>query len=287
MNKSIGCWFGALGLTLAGGNAFALSVTGSSNAEALANLILGSGITISNASFTGTTVSAGSFSGGLAAGIGIEQGLILTSGDINIAPGPNDDSGAGADFYEQLGYQGPGDSDLDAIVGADTYDATVLEFDFVSDGGNLFFNYAFASEEYDEFVGSPFNDVFAFLLDGINIALIPGTSTAVAINTINNGNGFDPMSVPSNPELFVDNTGATFDIQYDGFTTVLVARALNLSPGTHHIKLAVADTSDEILDSAVFIGGGTFSDTIVPVPPAMLLFGSALGLLGWVRRRAA
>ena len=27
--------------------------------------------------------------------------------------------------------------------------------------------------------------------------------------------------------------------------------------------------------------------TVVPVPPALLLFGSALGLLSWVRRRAA
>ncbi len=37
-------------------------------------------------------------------------------------------------------------------------------------------------------------------------------------------------------------------------------------------------------------GAGFFDDasfTLVPVPAAVWLFGSALGLLGWVRRKAA
>ena len=97
-----------------------------------------------------------------------------------------------------------------------------------------------------------------------------------------------------NSLYFKNNSGADFgyptpyNLQYDGFTDVLTAQALNLAPGLHHIKLAIADTRDGILDSGVFIQGGTFSDnqtpydddpfeTPAPEPSSMLLGALALG----------
>lgn len=120
----------------------------------------------------------------------------------------------------------------------------------------------FASEEYNEFVDSGFNDVFGFLLDGQNIALIPGTTAPIKIDNVNAG---------SNSGFFTDNTAGGANIQYDGFTTVLTANILGLAPGSHTIKLAIADVGDSFLDSAVFIQGSTFADiptptTIVPEP---------------------
>lgn len=128
-----------------------------------------------------------------------------------------------------------------------------------------------------EFTNSPFNDVFAFFLDGQNIALIPGTTTPVSINNVNGGN---PLGInATNPQFFVNNDlsdgGSFFDIQYDGFTKAFTAQALGLTPGTHTIKLAVADAGDSILDSAVFIQGDSFSDQPTqPIPEPVTILGT-------------
>ncbi len=277
----------SVGISARGG----VNVVTSSDPDALVNDILGSGVTVvpGTTSYVGAANAAGFFGNGVASGIGIESGIILTSGDASLAQGANDsDNTTGANGV-------PGDTDLSAITGASTYDASALEFDFSSTGGDLFFNYVFASEEYNEYTNSSFNDVFAFLLDGSNIALIPGTMTPVSINNVNGGN---PLGMnASHPEFFHNNDltdgGPFFDFEYDGFTDVFTAAALGLAPGTHHIKLAIADTSDSILDSAVFIQGGTFSDiptppdAVVPVPPALLLGLLGLGAAGLKLRKSA
>src|SRR6185436_9045314 len=85
----------------------------------------------------------------------------------------------------------PGDPSLDALVpGYETFDATILEFDFVCDNPTaISFQYVFGSEEYNEWVGSPFNDVFGFFLNGVNIATVPTICSSggipVAINNVN------------------------------------------------------------------------------------------------------
>lgn len=269
--------------------AWALSVTTDNDPVSLASTILGSGITIvsGSESFTGGLTSAGTFTGGVGSGIGIESGIILTSGNANLAPGPNTQDG-------HTGDNGlPGDSDLDNLVSPNsTFDATVLEFDFITSGGDLFFSYVFASEEYNEFAFAGVNDVFGFFLDGTNIALIPGTSTFVSIDTVNGGNPFGTGAV--NSEFYnnndIDDGGPSFDIAYDGFTDVFVASALGLAPGTHTIKLAIADTGDSVLDSAVFIKAGSFSDTqepngTVPEPTTVILLGTGLLAMAGIRRK--
>ena len=65
----------------------------------------------------------------------------------------------------------PGDADLDALVAPGlTQDAAILEFDVIPVGNTMSVRFVFASEEYNEFVGSDFNDVIAVYVNGVNCA---------------------------------------------------------------------------------------------------------------------
>jgi uncharacterized protein (DUF2141 family) len=224
--------------------AFAQLVVAQHTAADLASTIAGQGVTISNVTLQGNAAQAGTFSGGLSAGIGIDRGVILSTGDIASAVGPNVSDSTSTD------WSGAGDSQLDAIVAPfTTNDAAVLQFDFVPSASVFTVRYVFASEEYLEFVNSEFNDVFAFYLNASNVALLPGTSTAITVNSVNDS---------TNSAYYRDNGLPSYNIEFDGFTVVLTATA-KVNPGQqYHFKFAIADTSDGILDAAVFIEAGSF-----------------------------
>ncbi len=235
------------------------------------NVLLGGGVSVSNVTYTGCPTCRGTFQG--TSNIGMTNGILLTTGHLSIAIGPNNNDAAGDDVGQ------PGDADLQAIVGNSTYDASVLEFDFIPSSDTIKFNYVFASEEYPEFVCSEYNDVFAFFLTGqnpsggnytnTNIALIPGTTISVAINSVNNGQvgswgtsgGCTSLSYSN---YYIDNTGGA-TIQYDGFTKVLTAIAPVVKCTSYHIKIAIADVGDGVLDSGVFLDAHSFTSPGVNV----------------------
>lgn len=258
-----------------------LVATQNSDANALVNNILGSGVTTSNISFTGAQSAFGTFTGGISAGIGIDSGIMLSTGMVTDAVGPNSSDS------KSTNHGTAGDAQLTAISGNNTFDAATLTFDFVSDGGDIFFDYVFASEEYNEYVNGNVNDSFAFFLDGSNIALIPGTNIPVSINTVNGGNPYG--SNASNSQYFNNNDasdgGPFFDIQYDGFTDVFQASFLGLSAGSHTISLRIADAGDSVYDSTVFIKAGSFTDANpIPEPTTLAMF--TLALFGLRARQA-
>ena len=230
-------------------------------------LIGGSCLNVSNVTFTGNADMLGYFEQQPDLDIGFAEGVAITTGPGSIIYGPNNQNGAGSDAFQ------PGDSDLDAIITPfDTHDAAVLEFDFVPSSSDLTFNYVFASEEYPEYVCSQFNDVFAFLISGPgiigqqNLAIVPGTANmAVAINSVNSGavgaNGtFANCTSLTNDAYYIGTPTGSMSTQYDGLTVPLTATASGLIPcETYHIKLAIADAGDGILDSSVFLEANSFS----------------------------
>jgi gliding motility-associated-like protein len=203
--------------------------------------------------------------------IGIKRGVILSTGPIENSEGPNDSRRASGDFKD-LG----GDPDLQRLTQAGIQDAVGIEFDFVPLDSLVTFRYVFASEEYCEFVGSKFNDVFGFFVSGpgingsfsrnaINVALVPGSQDFVSINTINhnvNPNFFvrnelkddaDRCGIPWN------NSPNLGNIQYDGYTQVMTA-TLKLRPcETYHLRLMISDVNDGQFDSAVFLEAESFN----------------------------
>jgi len=242
-------------------------------ANDLAQALVGPGVTISNVTYTGAPIAAGTFKGGSSI-IGFDSGIILSNGAVPNVIGPN--CSTGITWVNNT----PGDPQLSAIIGQVTNDAAVLEFDFNPSSPTIRFQYVFASDEYQEFVFD-FNDVFAFFVNGQNVALIPQTNTIVSINNVNNGST-DPANLtipPVNPSFYVNNdfqfpTVAPFNTEMDGMTVILTASA-NVTPGaTNHIELAIADAIDFVLDSNVFIKGGSLASTVVSLSPTGLAFGN-------------
>ncbi len=202
--------------------------------------------------YTGDSNAIGYFSGG-DENLLFESGIVLSSGDVKNAKGPNISESTAT------GFNTKGDSDLEKLVsGYKTKDAAVLEFDFIPFSDTIVFQYIFASEEYPEFVASSYNDVFAFFLSGknpdggkyknVNIAVLPNTTIPVSINNVNS---------LKNSNYYKNNTGG-LNIEYDGLTIPLTAKAKVVSGEKYHIKIAISDVSDTNLDSGVFLKATSF-----------------------------
>jgi hypothetical protein len=229
--------------------------------EDLVAALVGPGITYSNVSFTGVQGGTASASAGLFTSggtiFGIDEGVMLSSGRVANSLGPNVSEGTSAAHFL------PGDLDLESVFGTGTFDACVLEFDFVPTGNQLFVQYVLASEEYNEYVN--YADCFAFFLDGVNIALIPGSNPPVPVSV-------GTVNLSSYPALFINNSysqffpNIPFDIEADGFTKVFTATGTVVPGQTHHIKLALADKYDEFYDSWIFLKGASFSIVNPDIP---------------------
>ncbi len=247
-------------------NLFALATNDMDTAQKLAETILGENVTISNVTYYGAHDTAGTFDDGIDS-IGIKSGIILSSGLINRVVGPNLNDG-----IHYTDHSNPGDHDLNALIpGNKTQDATVLEFDVILDlvpGSSrepttVTIPYVFASEEYNEYVNNKFNDIFAFFVNGKNIALIPGTTTPIAISTVNSANPYN-LDSPTPTAVYYRNNdlsddGGLIDTEMDGLTVILAVQ-FTILPGEHtHIKLAIADGGNQYFDSNVFIGPASYS----------------------------
>lgn len=230
------------------------------------NVLTGNGVTVSNVTFNGSAVAAqtpnvhvGYFDAN-GTTFPILDGLILATGNAQVAVGPNNLGSAGNWEAGSGVYTANPDPDLSAINTVPIADQAMIEFDFIPQGDSLVFNYIFGSDEYPEFVNGGFNDAFGFFISGPgfagpfqnggeNIALVPGTSTPVTIDNVNPG---------LNSQYYVDNTGGQ-DVQFDGHTVTLQAACQVQCGQTYHIKIAINDAGDGWYDSAVFLEASSFS----------------------------
>jgi len=190
-----------------------------------------------------------------------QNGIILSTGKINNAPGPNiylSDDGGG------IGWNG--DSDLNDALGlSNTFNATILEFDFIPLGNRISFDYIFSSEQYLTNPSSNqcnYTDGFAFLLkrngetNYQNLAVVPGTNIPVKVNTVR---GSGTICPPANQAYFDAFNDTNHPTNFNGQTKILKAESDVIPGETYHIKLVIADEGNYRFDSAIFLGGGSFN----------------------------
>jgi hypothetical protein len=276
----------ALGLllTVPMAQANPLAITTSTNAVDMVNALLWPGITAvsGSQSYVGASAASGFFSGGSGI-LGFDTGIVLTTGNATLLPGPNTKSSSPHDLWVDNGAAGY--APLQAINGGiPTINASVLSFSFVPPAaGVVSFRFIFGSEEYKENVFTYYNDAFACYLNGTNIALVPwpdGTSQPMTIDTVNHiynpYNAYTDNPMPSPP----------LNTRLDGLagnSTPLYATGPVNAGQTNTIVVAIADSADGYGDSAVFLQMGSFQP--VPLPATLLLLGSGLLALGGFSRK--
>lgn len=235
-----------------------LAVTPGATAQDVINYLQGQGVIISNVVINCPNNAWGQYSLGVGNNISPQQntgftpqGLLMTTGSVNVAVGPDNSESAG------VGNNGGASN----ILGGNTFDRCHITFDFVSLCQNqVKFVYSFGSEEYLEYVNQNVNDQFGFFVCGgafgacppngtQNVACVPPGPTPPACAT---GVSIDNVNSGTNPAFYFDNPGGT-TTQYDGFTRNLEV-VMNVTPlQTYTITLAIADLGDGIYDSGVFI----------------------------------
>ena len=255
----------------------ATAATGITPLQLVQNYLVGTGVTVSNVKFNGSLFAPsvsnqiGYFSTGITAtNLGFPSGVIMATGSIASATN-------GQTTTPISGTELTVVPELDQYAGTSTIrDAAVLEFDFIPVSDTIKFRYVFGSREYPNYVCSMFNDVFGFFITGMNpsgpnyvsknIALIPGTTLPVSINTVNGG-----VSAGSATPCILTNTqyyhSPIANITYNGLTTVLTAWALVIPCTSYHMKLAIADLGDNAYDSGVFLEANSFSSPLVTIHP--------------------
>lgn len=231
------------------------------------NNLVGTGVSFSNIQFQGDGQAVGLFNYG-GANLGFSQGIMLSTGQASTADDAiNNQTFGFLDFgltnIPELADFVPG-----CFTPGATNDGIILQFDFIPQSTPISFKYIFASEEYNEYVCSQFNDAFAFLISGPgivgeqNLAVVPGSGDPITINTINNGSvglsgtATNDPCVTTNSAYF--NMAPPNDIVFDGYTKVMTAVA-NVTPcQTYTLRLMLADGCDNSFDSAVFLEANSF-----------------------------
>ena len=229
-----------------------LVVQKNTNLNALVkNTLIGNGVFVNSLTVNGTENSIGYFDA-TKTNLGIAKGILISTGDVYNAIGPNNTTNAG-------NSNNLGNSPFLLSLATDSmFDASTISIRFIPSADTTTFNFVFASEEYPEFVGSKFNDVFGFFVKGAgynnyqNVAFLPGTTTPISINTINSS---------TNSQYYRDNSLSN-DIQYDGFTVPIKIKIKTVPCTAYTLIIVISDVKDFLYDSGIFLEEGSLQSAL-------------------------
>ncbi|MCU4651687.1 choice-of-anchor L domain-containing protein [Roseibacterium sp. SDUM158016] len=225
--------------------------------------IFGEGTVVVDATYSGWSQSSAIYSGGDSIAPGAtpsDSGVILSTGRAtNYTQSSGDPNRSGATSTNTSGPNN--DAQLNAAAGTSTFDAAILEVDFIPTGNVMSLQFQFASEEYPEFTGSTFNDIFAIWMNGTLV-----TSPVFNVTQVNT------VNAASNPNLFQDNTGDDFNTEMDGITVTLsVTMPVNVGE-VNTLRIGIADVADSNYDSNILIAAGSAQTALIAQDDAITHF---------------
>ncbi len=249
-------------------------------------------------SYSGAATASGTFSNGGTGpnGLGIDSGVVLSTGDARFigssAAFPSDNANqspsfTAGDFGNSLTPNtSGGHAALDALSSGpgSTTNASVLSFDFVPTFSTLKLSFVFGAEDYNDFVGFGFADVFGIFVNGINVALTPNSGLAISVDTLN------CALAATDCASYRDNVpySDAIDTELDGLSVLLTLSVDVLAGQSNHLLIGIADRGDSFSDSAVLLAAGSLESVAtqaVPEPATPALLALAAAGLGWARRR--
>ncbi|WP_243611688.1 Hint domain-containing protein [Shimia aestuarii] len=237
--------------------------TGASATE-MAQEIFGDGVTVVNASYSGSNGSSAIYSNGDTISPEAtpgDTGVILSTGNVrdftNSGGGGwwgGSSTNTNQSSSTSTNTSGENNNPLfNNIVGSNTYDAAYLEVQFIPTGDTMTMQFVFSSEEYPEYINSIYNDAVIVMVNGeeVEVAVGSGNASISTVNTTNNSN------------LYLDNTGDAYNTEMDGFT-VTMTLTMDVDPGElNEILIGIVDVGDSSYDSNVLIAGDSVQTAVI------------------------
>lgn len=175
---------------------------------------------------------------------------VLTSCDIGLISGSNTASGAS---YDQNVTDGKG-----AEAGGDDVVMLQLVLNPPDTALSFSFDFVFASEEYPEYVGSPFNDFFVLEKDGSKITYDTSGGAAKVVTPFNVVVDQKGQTISVNANFFKENPDQNTGTQFDGWTPILTTCAPLLGTDSLVLNFAIGDVGDAILMSGIYLDNFKF-----------------------------
>lgn len=211
------------------------------------NYFLGDGVQITKVRYKGHAEAIGSFIDNNRL-TGFSKGLVLSTGRVELIAGNNSRPNAGANFADHFFF------DEDLLTKANQCDGAVLEIDFIPESDSLCFAFVFGSEEYPEFVGKEFNDMFQLLLQPLFIKTKPKNLAILPNKKMINVNNVNHLKYP---EFYIDNTNPSSSyynaLEFDGFLKPMYAGTRVAKGKPYRLKIMVVDLEDCEYDSGVLL----------------------------------
>ncbi|MRU16035.1 Hint domain-containing protein [Roseovarius sp. A21] len=233
-----------------------------SNASAveMAETIFGEGTTIVSASYTGDNDSSGIYSNGDSISPGVtpsDTGVMFSTGDLRSFTNSSNwwwNQDANQSSNTTSNSSGPNnDPGFNSAAGANTYDASYLDVDFIPTGDVMTMQFVFASEEYPEYANGAFQDFVGVWVNGTQVEMSVGDGD-IDPNNLNAG---------SAENLFIDNTGSQYNTEMDGFTATLTLTIPVNADEVNSIRIGIADVTDSNYDSTLLIAADSVQTALV------------------------